>query len=83
MLSKESKTLTTPCLEIEADDVKAGHAASSGHLDEEQMFYLETRGMSKLEAKAQLIKAFLKADLENLNNDQALSYISNKIDENL
>jgi Fe-S cluster assembly protein SufD len=45
-------------LEIFADDVKCSHGATSGQLDEEQMFYLQARGIGKEKARALLLHAF-------------------------
>jgi Fe-S cluster assembly protein SufD len=49
-----------PQLEIETDEVKASHAASVGKIDEEQLFYLRSKGMSEKQAKDTIIEAFLK-----------------------
>ncbi|MBA2648810.1 MAG: Fe-S cluster assembly protein SufD [Legionella sp.] len=59
LLSAESEVDTKPQLEIFADDVMCTHGATVGQLDEEALFYLRTRGLSLLEAKHYLIKAFL------------------------
>jgi Fe-S cluster assembly protein SufD len=47
-----------PSLEIVADDVKCTHGATVADLDEESIFYLESRGLSRGDARALLIKAF-------------------------
>ena len=47
-----------PELEIFADDVKCSHGASSGDLDEEQIFYMQSRGISEDEARRILIEAY-------------------------
>ena len=52
ILSKNSQTFTTPCLEIETADVSAGHSAGVGHLDEEMLFYLNSRGFQKKTKKS-------------------------------
>lgn len=60
LLSKEADANSKPQLEIYADDVKCSHGATVGHLDDEAMFYLRSRGMGKQEARAALIQAFAR-----------------------
>ena len=48
---------TKPQLEIYADDVKCSHGATIGQLDEQALFYLRTRGLSKDRARSLLIRA--------------------------
>lgn len=62
-LSDQAKTETTPCLEIEADNVKASHSATMGKIDEEILFYLQSRGLETNYAKTLLTEGFLKTDL--------------------
>lgn len=50
----------TPSLEIEADEVKAAHAATMSPLDEEKLFYMTTRGLSLEESRKLMIQGFLK-----------------------
>ena len=50
-----------PELEIYADDVKCSHGSTSGNIDENMLFYLRTRGISKKDAIKIIIKAFMKA----------------------
>lgn len=45
LLSKEARVDTKPQLEILADDVKCAHGAAVGQIDEDELFYLETRGL--------------------------------------
>jgi Fe-S cluster assembly protein SufD len=49
---------TKPTLEISADDVKCSHGSTVGRLDEDAMFYLQTRGMNEQTARQMLIVAF-------------------------
>lgn len=50
----------TPALEILEPDVKAGHAATVGKVDENMLFYLMSRGLSKAQAEKLLIDGFIK-----------------------
>ena len=58
LLSKDAFAKSLPNLEIFADDVKASHGATISQLDEEEIFYLRSRGLSELEAKRLLLKGF-------------------------
>lgn len=53
-----------PELEIYNDDVKCSHGATCGFLDEEQLFYLRSRGIAQHDAKLILIEAFLNEIIE-------------------
>lgn len=83
MLSKNAKTHTVPCLEIENDDVKAGHAATIGNIDEELSFYLESRGLDKKSAKTLLIRNFLESDLKNILGEKDQQKLVKKIEASL
>lgn len=49
----------TPALEILEPDVKAGHAATIGKVDEQMLFYLMSRGLSRIQAEKMLIEGFV------------------------
>ncbi|MBI2598478.1 MAG: SufD family Fe-S cluster assembly protein [Candidatus Diapherotrites archaeon] len=61
LLSETASSNNIPGLEIEADDVKATHSASVVQILEEQIFYLETRGIKKDIAKQLIVTAFLES----------------------
>jgi Fe-S cluster assembly protein SufD len=58
LLSRDALVNSTPQLEIFADDVKCTHAATIGRLNENELFYLRTRGIGEPEARALLTYAF-------------------------
>lgn len=60
MLSEKARGDANPILLIDEDDVTAGHAASVGRVDEMQMYYLMSRGISKEEAERLIIHGFLE-----------------------
>ena len=66
LLTSSAKMNTRPQLEIYADDVKCSHGATVGQLDEEAMFYLRARGISKEEANIMLMFAFAYEVLEKI-----------------
>lgn len=59
LLDDESRATVDPQLEIEANEVKAGHAASVSKIDEVQILYLMSRGMSREEAEKQIVEGWL------------------------
>ena len=92
LLSDKATANAKPELEIYADDVVCAHGATIGELDDEQLFYLNSRGISKDKAREILIKAFLE-DIITESVDQrlcefifneakvGLSSIINKVDK--
>lgn len=83
MLSPNAKTRTIPSLEIEADDVKAGHAATIGKVDDELLFYLAARGIDKKQAQSLLIKSFLETDLKKIPDPNLQILLTKNIEESL
>lgn len=59
MLSEKARGDANPILLIDEDDVTAGHAASVGRVDPLQLYYLMSRGISKVEAERLIIHGFL------------------------
>ena len=64
ILTNKAKIDTKPFLEIYADDVKCSHGTSTGQLDQDAMFYMRQRGISKANARMLLMYAFA-ADISN------------------
>jgi len=60
LLGKEARIEALPYLEIEADEVRASHAAASSAVDEEQLFYLRSRGLNQAEAERLLVAGFFQ-----------------------
>jgi Fe-S cluster assembly protein SufD len=58
LLSRDARVNSKPQLEIYADDVSCTHGATVGQLEDEKIFYLQSRGISLQEANALLIRAF-------------------------
>jgi len=67
LLSDHAKAAPIPVLEIEAYDVlRCSHGATAGPLDEDQRFYLESRGVPPAEAQQLLVEAFFREVLDRL-----------------
>ena len=67
LLSDDSSINSKPQLEIYADDVKCSHGCTVGQLDEDALFYMNTRGIAKKNAKAILTFAFASDALDKIS----------------
>jgi Fe-S cluster assembly protein SufD len=79
LLSETAEFDSKPELEIFADDVVCGHGSTSGQIDDELLFYLESRGIPEGEARALLIQAFVGEALEKVEDEalrEALAHAS-------
>lgn len=68
LLSPHAEVDAMPRLEIYADDVKCGHGASIGNLDEDALFYLRSRGITPPEARQLLLQGFAREALGLLDD---------------
>ena len=69
LLSEGACVQTSPQLEIYADDVKCSHGAAVGNLDENEQFYMRSRGISLKEARRLQIQSFIAPVEEGLPDD--------------
>lgn len=83
LMSEDATVNTKPQLEIWADDVKCSHGCTSGQLDEEALFYLQTRGIPYDSAKAMLLYAFALDVLAPVKNEKLKVYLDSLIAERL
>lgn len=77
LLSDKVKVDTKPQLEIYADDVKCSHGATIGRLNEEEQFYMRSRGITLEDAKLLQMISFIAPVLENVKDEaqrDSLSY---------
>ena len=81
MLSHGAEVDTKPSLEIYADDVKCAHGATAGHVDEDTLFYLQSRGVDYDTAQAMLIRGFAAEILSEFEDDELYSFLENQLDE--
>ena len=70
ILSDSAFARSIPNLEIEADDVRCGHAASVGPVEEEQLFYLMSRGIPRGEAERLIVFGFFNEVLDRITLDE-------------
>jgi len=83
LLSDSATVNTKPQLEIFADDVKCSHGCTIGRLDEEGLFYLQSRGITEKNAKSLLLHAFASDILENVHLKVIREYVDQQISERL
>jgi len=83
LLSADASVNTKPQLEIFADDVKCSHGCTIGQLDEEGLFYLQSRGINETIAKSLLVHAFAIDILEHVKPVQIREYVNKLISERL
>jgi Fe-S cluster assembly protein SufD len=67
LLSDDAQIDTKPQLEIYADDVKCTHGATIGQIEENALFYLQSRGISEIEARNLLLMAFAEECVERMH----------------
>ena len=69
VLSRSAEFNSKPELEIYADDVKCSHGSTIGNIDENSIFYLMSRGLSKEQANKMLIEGFLNEAIETITEE--------------
>jgi Fe-S cluster assembly protein SufD len=69
IMSDEARVEVNPILLIDEFDVKAGHGATIGKVEEEQLYYIQSRGLTKAEAEKLIINGFLKPVIDEISDD--------------
>jgi Fe-S cluster assembly protein SufB len=72
ILDKDSRSDTYPVMEIDEADVSIAHEASVSRLEEEQLFYLMSRGLSEVEASTMIVNGFLDPLVKELPMEYAV-----------
>ena len=80
LLSDDARVDTKPQLEIYADDVKCSHGATIGRLNEEEQFYMRSRGISLEDAKVLQMISFLAPVLDAISDPQQREAISRQLE---
>ena len=83
LLSENSSINSKPQLEIYADDVKCSHGCTIGQLDEDALFYLRTRGISKEDASAILTFAFAAEAMDKISIEPLAKMVKNLMEDKL
>ncbi len=83
MLSEDAVINTKPELQILADDVRCTHGATIGQLDPEGIFYLQSRGIGRAEARDLLIYAFARDIVDRIKVDPLRAQLEKMLLEKL
>ena len=83
LLSDDAQIDTKPQLEIYADDVKCTHGATIGQIEENALFYLQSRGISEAEARKLLLLAFAEECVERMHASAARAHVERLVSEHL
>lgn len=83
LLSDKAKVDTKPQLEIYADDVKCSHGATIGRLNEEEQFYMRSRGISLEDAKVLQMISFIAPVLENVQDEAQREALSSSFESDI
>ena len=81
LLTDGAKVDTKPQLEIYADDVKCSHGATIGRLNEEEQFYMRSRGISLEDAKVLQMISFIAPVLENIQDEVEREQLAVRFEE--
>lgn len=79
IIDKKSVIQADPLLMIDEYDVVAGHGASIGDLDEAEIFYLMSRGLTKEESERMIISGLVAPVLANVTDDYIIEYVEKRI----
>jgi len=79
LLSDNASYFSKPELKIYADDVKCSHGSTIGPIDENAIFYLRSRGISKIAATKILISSFINEELSSIDTQQMSEIIQKKL----
>ena len=83
LLTDGAKVDTKPQLEIYADDVKCSHGATIGRLNEEEQFYMRSRGITLEDAKVLQMISFIAPVLEHIEDKSQRESIASRIEESI
>jgi Fe-S cluster assembly protein SufB len=72
MLDNKSKALTFPAMDVHENDVKVAHEAAVGKVEEDQLFYLMSRGLSEDEAIKLIVSGFIEPLIKALPMEYAV-----------
>ncbi|MDP0494761.1 MAG: Fe-S cluster assembly protein SufD [Verrucomicrobiota bacterium JB024] len=79
LLSPTAEACSLPGLEIEANDVKCSHGATTGQIDADQLYYLRARGIPKKDAEHLLVFGFFEEIIEKIDNEELKDNLRNLV----
>lgn len=83
LFNKGIKNISAPLILCEEEDVSGSHAANSGRIDENQLFYMMSRGLDELTAKKTMIEAWFSPAIDKIPSEeikeQVMSYVKGRL----
>jgi Fe-S cluster assembly protein SufD len=83
MLSGEARADSIPGLEIEADDVRCTHGSTSGRVDDEQLFYCRSRGLTRKEAVRMIVSGFFQQVFDRITIESVRDALGHAISKRI
>lgn len=83
LLSDEAKSISLPMLLCDEEDVIGNHATAAGKVNNKELFYLMSRGLTEKEAKILLVKARFHNVIDNITNEELKNEILAELDNRL
>jgi len=83
LLSRGAKADSVPRLEIRANDVRCGHGATAGHIDQDERFYLMARGVPREQADALIVRGFMDAVVDRVGHRGVAELIGRLLDDKI
>ena len=83
MLSDQAEANSMPGLEILADDVRCTHGATTGEISEDELFYMQARGIRKADGRRLIVNGFFQSLLERLESRSVREYLGRMVSEKL
>ena len=81
LLHEKAYMVSKPQLEIYIDELEASHGSTTGQLDPQQLFYLQSRGIPAIEARKMLVIAFANTMMETIRDSRHQELIRNEFDK--
>ncbi len=81
LLSKKANMNSNPQLEIYTDDVKCSHGSSTGELESDAIFYMQSRGIDMTTAKGLLVRGFVSEIIDMIDNKDIQHYVINQFED--
>ena len=79
ILSPSARVNSIPQLEIYEDDVKCSHGSTTGQIEEEALFYLQSRGINRIDAMGLMVRGFANEVVDKVENQDMNGYIQNSL----
>ncbi len=79
ILSPSARVNSIPQLEIYEDDVKCSHGSTTGQIEEEALFYLQSRGINQKDAMELMVRGFANEVVDKVENQDMKEYIQHSL----